>query len=464
MGCERFRVTTSRVLGGVIIALAGLLWVLPAPNGWPAETMPAAALTVFTIGFWATGALPEAVTSLAFLAVAMIAKTQPPSVIFAGFQSTAFWLIFGGLVIGAAVKTSGLGARLARFLVRRIGTSYIGILTGVVVVGGVLSFLIPGTFGRIVLFIPVVLALADELGLAPGRPGRTGMVMAAALSGVLPAFGILPAAIPGMVLAGSMEQLYGISLGYGDFLLLHFPVLGALKSFAILLVVARLFPDRIAVRAACASSGPWTREERRLALVLAVLFGLWLSDSLHQVSPGWVALGGAVILMTPMVGVVTPQSFQQDVPFSVLFHTAAMIGLGAMVAASGLAAQLGHGLIATLPVGPGADGANFAGLTLLASLVSLIATIPATPGVLTPLVHHLAEVTGWSPETVAMSQVLGYSTLILPYQAPPMLVALAIAGIPMFRALKATFVLALLTILFLLPLDYTWWIALGRFG
>ena len=51
-----------------------------------------------TILLWATSLLPEFITALLFFAVAMVAKIAPADVIFGGFASSAFWLVFSGFV------------------------------------------------------------------------------------------------------------------------------------------------------------------------------------------------------------------------------------------------------------------------------------------------------------------------------------------------------------------------------
>jgi di/tricarboxylate transporter len=84
----------------------------------------AAALVVLALGCWATGVLPFHVTGIGLFLLAMVFHVAPPRVIFAGFASNALWLVFGGLVIGAAVQTTGLGRWLARLLVGRFRGSY----------------------------------------------------------------------------------------------------------------------------------------------------------------------------------------------------------------------------------------------------------------------------------------------------------------------------------------------------
>ena len=56
-----------------------------------------------TIVLWATSLLPEFITALLFFTAAMTARIAPPEVIFGGFASSAFWLVFSGFVLGVAI-------------------------------------------------------------------------------------------------------------------------------------------------------------------------------------------------------------------------------------------------------------------------------------------------------------------------------------------------------------------------
>ena len=69
-----------------------------------------------TIVLWATSLLPEFITALLFFAAAMMAKIAPPEVIFGGFASSAFWLVFSGFVLGIAIRKTGLADRAAQAL------------------------------------------------------------------------------------------------------------------------------------------------------------------------------------------------------------------------------------------------------------------------------------------------------------------------------------------------------------
>jgi di/tricarboxylate transporter len=57
--------------------------------------------------------------------------------------------------------------------------------------------------------------------------------------------------------------------------------------------------------------------------------------------------------------------------------------------------------------------------------------------------------------------VIGFSTTIFPYQAPPLLIGMQLAQVKLTEAIKLCLYLAVISILLLLPLNYLWWNLLG---
>lgn len=451
------RLSVQQVAAGFAIIASTILLAFPY---FPAPENNALALSVAAIGLWATGAIAEYVTAIAFFTLAMLFKVGSAGVIFGGFESAAWWLIFGGLVMGVAVKSTGLGERIARRLSGSFGASYWGVITGVTVVGVTLGFVMPSSMGRAVLLMPIALSLAERFGFKAGSKGRTGVVLAAAFGCHVPTFSILPANVPNMIFAGAAETAYHYIPTYGTYLLLHFPVLGFLKTAVMVPLIVWLYPDRPQPISAYVKT-PMKRDERWLTFLLIAALALWITDSVHHVSPAWVSMTVALLLLAPGFGLVGRKAFGEQINYGSLFYVAGIMGLGALVDKSGLGSRMAAAITQVLPLAPGSPVMNFASLSAISTLVGVGTTLTGVPAVLTPLAEQMARASGLPLDTVLMSQVLGFSNPILPYESAPLVVAMQLGGERMGSAQVMCLLLAAVTIVFLLPLDFLWWRLLG---
>ena len=142
--------------------------MLPPPTGYSPQFMHAAALCIFTIGLWALGAVPEHIVGLLLFLLAMVFAVAPANVVFSGFASGTLWLVLGGLIIGEAVNSTGLGERFARFLIgRRVRFLSLAHRAGRRGLHPAVPVM-PATVSRILLLMPIMSALAQRVGLEPG--------------------------------------------------------------------------------------------------------------------------------------------------------------------------------------------------------------------------------------------------------------------------------------------------------
>ena len=448
----------------VMAALALALWLALFPQSlFTPVAGRAAAFTIVILSLWATGLIAEYLTSLIFFTGAMLLHIAPPNVIFSGFSSGAFWLIFGGLVLGVGINVTGLGKRIAVKVANRLNRSYTRLIGGLVLSGVMAGLLMPSALGRVVLLVPIAVTIAEQFGLQKGRKGYTGIVAAVVLGSFLPGFAILPANVPNMVLSGLSETLYHYLPLYGEYFILHFPVLGMVKSLLLCIIILILFPDTIAngTQMRQQSSGAMTRNEKTLAFILLCMLGLWVSDFMHHISPAWVAMTGACIVLLPRVNIVPPDLFQQKINFGSLFYIAGILGLGQMINHTGLGSELARKCINILPLDEGTPFLNYMSLSFLSLVTGIFTTQPGIPAVLTPFAGELSKATGFSIKVVLMTQVVGFSQPLFPYQVPPLLLGMQMAGVNLFEVFKLCFFLAIAAVILVFPLDYCWWHIIG---
>ncbi len=452
-----------RLLTAALVAAAAILFFVPPPAGAPPHMMQAAAILLLTIGLWATAVIPEHLTGLLFLCLCMLFAVAPANVVFSGFTSGTLWLVLGGLVLAEAVRETGLGVRMARRLFGAFTLSYAGLIAAATTIALLLSFLMPATVSRVLLLLPIFAAMAQRAGLPPGSNGYTGMALAAIIVSFQCGVTVLPANAPNLVLAGAAETLYNKPIIYADYLLLHFPILGCVKAAIIIALICWLFPAATCTPDAHEKPAPMSPEERRLSVILACALVLWATDFLHGIRPGWIALGAAIITLMPRVGAVPPATFPERIKLGSFFYVGAVLGFGAVMQDSGLGKVLGGAMLGTLHLAPDNDFMNFVKLTMLATVTGLFTTNPSQPALLAPLAAQMAEATGWRIEAALMTMVIGFSLMILPYQAPPVMVGMQVSGVTLRQILRLTLPLAAVCIFVLMPLDYVWWRVLGYF-
>lgn len=453
----------STLLSAIVVAAAIAIYSAPPPPGFSEQTMHAAALVLFTVGLWASGALPEHVTGLLFFMLAMVLAVAPAQVVFSGFASATLWLVLGGLVIAEAVNRTGLARRLAAALFERHVQSYLRLVAAVVVVAIALAFVMPATVGRVLLILPIVFALAERVGFERGGSGYNGLTLAALMATYQCGTSILPANAPNLVLAGSAEALYGIQITYAEYLWAQFPIFGLVKGVAIVAFVCWLFPANPKALPTPRASAPLTPAERRMAAILITALVLWATDFLHGVQSGWIALAAAIACLLPRVGVMPVAAFH-EMRLGPYFYVAATLGLGLLIQTSGLSEAIGRGFERTFVLEPGAHFWNFATLSVLATVAGLFTTNPAQPAVLAPLAEHFAQAVGWPLKTVLLTIGVGFTTFLLPYQVPPVIVGMQVGALRFASVMRLALPLAACALFVMLPLQYWWWRLIGYFG
>lgn len=450
---------TSQGVAGVGVA-AGLALSLygvalgEAGDLWKAAGIGCAALTLF-----ATRAVPEIVTAFAIFLAALALAVIPRETIFSGFLSGGFWLLVSGIILGAAITATGLAARVSERLIGLTGPSYPRAIFIIAAAGMALGVLIPSTMPRIVVMIPIAAALAARLGLASDGKGAIGLIATAATATLLPTYAILTANLPTIVQVGAMDELYGVHSTYSGYLLKQLPV--NLLRFGLLVLLMMSFTREPVTSAdAAATSEPSGLEQRRLLFVLGAAILMWMTDFLHGIPPAWIALTAATIVIWPRFGMLKPTAMKEQIDLTPPIFFASIVTVVATARGAGLDTILADFIVNNLPLGDGGLSSIY-GIYGFSLILSHLTTAPAAPAVLVPFAEPLAQATGLSLEAVSMTQILGISTPAIPYQAPPLIVAMSISKVPNAVFLRLCAWLALAITAVGVPLTYLWWQAIG---
>ncbi|MGI9522191.1 MAG: SLC13 family permease, partial [Hyphomicrobiaceae bacterium] len=188
---------------------------------------------------------------------------------------------------------------------------------------------------------------------------------------------------------------------------------------------------------------------------------LWLTDTWHGVAPAWIALATAIVVLLPPLELLPNSAMKEKIDLSPVLYVAGVLCIGAIMQHNGLDAQLGTLALKHLGLEAGATFLNYYLVITMSVLSSLALTTPAVPIMLVPLAGQISEASGLGLIAVLMTQFVGVSTILFPYQVPPLVVALSLCRIRVRDLVKTCLLLTATVFLFGAPLNYLWWKLIG---
>ncbi|UTJ07830.1 SLC13 family permease [Arcobacter roscoffensis] len=411
-------------------------------------------LIITTIIYWASNLVPLYFSSLIFLFTALAFSLASKDVIFSGFSSGAFWLVFAGMLIATAIKNTNLTLRFTNLFSNIKNLTYLKLLIYISIFAVLFSFIMPSSVVRIVLVVPLAIALASSLGFQKEDKGFTGIILTFILCTSLPAFTILPANVPNMILAGLTKEIYDYELLFSYYFIANFLVLGFIKNIIIVSLVYYFFKDELKNKLEKEEIQDFTKNEKIVLATIFIMLILWMSDFIHQISPSIIAIIGVLFLAFPTINIIKAKDFN-SINFSSLIYVVAIISLGSIVANNDFFENALNSLVNQYEPFD-LEILNYISITSFMSFSGIVITQPTIPAIFTPIAQQLSDVSAFSLNEVFMMQIAAFSNVFFPFQAPPLAVGLALSQIKQRDMLKIILLLALITIVFLYPLEYFW--------
>jgi di/tricarboxylate transporter len=205
-------------------------------------TLPIAALiaiTILTVVFLAFEWVPADVVAIALLLLLVLTGLLPSDKAFAGFGSDTFIILFGLLVLTAALLRTGVVDLAGRTILRYTGNNPIHLVIVVMISTSALSAVMSNTAAT-AFFVPIVLGIARRAKMSPAK-----LLMPLAFSSILTSSVSLISTSTNVVVSGVMTQ-YGMPpMGMFELAPVGIPI--AVVGLLYMLTVGRkMIPDRFA--------------------------------------------------------------------------------------------------------------------------------------------------------------------------------------------------------------------------
>jgi len=322
--------SSVRTIAGRILSLVIPIALWFAPLKIDPTAKHAMAVSLFMIIAWITEVMPHAVTGLIGCYLFWILGIANFELAFSGLVDQTPWFLFGAGLIGMMATKSGLARRLAYMVMRKAGSSYSGILLGLIITSFLLTLLVPSGLACVVIMATVALGLMEALGAARGSNIGKGIFVT--LTYTAGCFDKMVIAGASTILGrGLMERAAGLQIYWSLWFFAFLPCVVVTILF-IWQLVLRLFPAEKGTHEgvsayledSLAKMGPWSAAEKRAMFLMLIAIGLWMTDLLHHISPAVIGIGAGLLALTPGLGLLNQEDLKKYNFLPILFVAAAI--------------------------------------------------------------------------------------------------------------------------------------------
>lgn len=422
-----------------------------------------AATTVLMATWWMTEAIPLAATALLPIAIFPVMGVAKFSAVSSPYASATIFLFMGGFLMALGLQRWNLHRRLALMVVRIVGTSPKRIILGFMLATGFMSMWVSNTATAVVM-LPIgvsVLALtADQVGgMEHQKKFGTALMLAIAYSASTGSLGTLIGTPPNALLAGYMKEAHGITIGFGQWMLVGMPVAIILTVIAWLVLITVFKPEidqipggKQLIENEYRKLGAWTFAQVAAGIIFVLAALAWIFVPLARNYYGWDfpyddaivgIIAGLVMFIVPAKGNgkrIMDWDTANEMPWDVLLLFGGGLSLSAMFTATGLSLWIGEAAkgLAALPTFLLilAVAALVLGLTELTSNTATAATfLPIMGGVAVGI--GLTEATEMNVLLLAIPVALSATcAFMLPVATPPNAIAYSSGYVTMGEMLK----------------------------
>jgi sodium-dependent dicarboxylate transporter 2/3/5 len=413
------------------------------PDALPATAWITAAIGVLMAVWWATEAVPIAVTALLpivlfpMFGVETIQETVPP------YANKVIFLFLGGFIVAFAMQRWNLHKRIALTVLQHAGGNGRSLVGGFMLASALISMWVMNTSTTMML-LPIavsIIAVIHKTVVSLDDKGREdfqySLLLGVAYGSTIGGMATLVGTAPNAMFAAFMLENYGTEIQFSNWMLVGLPMSILMLPLAWLAMTRWVFRvDFVTskeglktLRDMKTELGPITVPETRVAIVFLLMATAWiLRPLLVELPPlaalddSLIAIAGAILLFLVPSGdksdpLLLRWKYAERLPWGVLLLFGGGLTLANAVSRTGLAEWLGGSLhaVGALPL----IVIVILAATMIIFLTELTSNI-ATTATFLPVVGAIAIEAGYDPIVLAVPVTLAAScAFMLPVATPP---------------------------------------------
>ena len=378
-----------------------------------------AMLAIFcaSIILWITEAVQSYLTSLMVILGVIICGVTTQKDAFAQLGHPVMWLNILSFVLASMLVKTRVAKRFALWFVLKFGKSAAGIFFSFLIINVVLSLFISATTVKATILLPIFMVVAAIFGASQGNRNNFGrnLVLQNLFQINIGASAFMTGSGANLLAVSLLTGAYSsVNIIYSDWLVAAFPLAMILLLIGWFVGVKIIFPlkpeekkpqieggmERL--RQELLAMGKMNVDEFKAIAIFVGVLAMWVTESWHGVSAEVVVLIGAIIALTPGIGVVKWNDV--DIPWHLMIFSA-----GAYVIGSGLNATD----LPSMLVGAGMDALGITAQTPFIVLYLLLTGLMLFSGLIFQSKNMRALV--FLPIAIGVEQQFGLPPLSLSF-------------------------------------------------
>ena len=281
---------------GPLIGITIIL--LPHPEGMSLLAWRTVGSGVWMAIWWCTEAVPVAVTAILPLALFPLFGIGDIKLVAAPYANPIIYLFMGGFVIALAIERWNLHKRMALTILTSVGNSGRSLIAGFMFASASISMWVMNTSTTLMLLpigvsiVKIVSETADEVSNEEKHNFQLALLLGIAYSATIGGMSTLVGTAPNALLAGFMKESGFADIGFGQFMLVGFPLTICMLPLSWFALTRIVFPvnfvtsseTRRVLTKMRSDLGPMSISEKRVSVVFAMSAFTWMTRPLLNLS------------------------------------------------------------------------------------------------------------------------------------------------------------------------------------
>ena len=418
------------------------MMLFPPPAELSSAGWTVAAIAVLMAVWWATEAIPVAVTALLPLALFPLLDITSFETAALPYANKNIYLFLGGFILALGIESSGLHKRIALKMILAVGSSGAKLIGGFMLVSALISMWVMNTSTTLML-LPIGLAVCGVISqTVPGMTDTdkanfdTALLLGIAYAATIGGMSTLIGTAPNIVFSAFMQDTYGVEISMFDWMKLGVPLAAVMLFGSWYSLTQYVFPIKFSasqeakdeLKKMLNEMGALTKDEIRISIIFGLAVFAWVFrtllnniEFLSGLTDAGIAIIAAILLfMTPSAskkGDLLKWEKSKELPWGLLLLFGGGLSLAAQISSTGLGMWIGQSLMVLSTVPP--IVLILAVATLIIFLTEITSNVTTTTTFL-PVFGALAVAIGILPVSLTVPVCLAAScAFMLPVATPP---------------------------------------------